>query len=36
MLETLDLSLSLPRDKYVTELTRRQIQLREALRGSGV
>ncbi|MDQ1470131.1 MAG: AMP-polyphosphate phosphotransferase [Bryobacterales bacterium] len=29
MLETLDLSLSLPRDKYVTELTRRQIQLRE-------
>jgi polyphosphate kinase 2 (PPK2 family) len=29
MLETLDLSLSLPREKYVTELTRRQIQLRE-------
>lgn len=29
MLETLDLSLSVPREKYVTELTRRQIQLRE-------
>ena len=29
MLETLDLSLSLPREKYVAEITRRQIQLRE-------
>jgi polyphosphate kinase 2 (PPK2 family) len=29
MLETLDLTLSLPRDKYVAELSRRQIQLRE-------
>ena len=29
MLSTLDLSLSLGRDQYVTELTRRQIQLRE-------
>ncbi|MGD1095542.1 MAG: hypothetical protein ABSB35_26545 [Bryobacteraceae bacterium] len=29
MLETLDLSQSLPRDKYVLEITRRQIQLRE-------
>jgi AMP-polyphosphate phosphotransferase len=29
MLETLDLSRSLPRDKYVLEITRRQIQLRE-------
>ena len=29
MLETLDLSLALPREKYVEELTRRQIQLRE-------
>ncbi len=29
MLETLDLSLSLPREKYITEITRRQVQLRE-------
>jgi len=29
MLETLDLSLSVPREKYVTEISRRQIQLRE-------
>jgi len=29
MLETLDLSRSLPRDEYVLEITRRQIQLRE-------
>jgi AMP-polyphosphate phosphotransferase len=29
MLETLDLKRSLPRDKYVAEITRRQIQLRE-------
>ena len=29
MIETLDLSLSLPRDKYVIEISRRQIQLRE-------
>lgn len=29
MLETIDLSLSLPRDQYVVEITRRQIQLRE-------
>jgi polyphosphate kinase 2 (PPK2 family) len=29
MLETLDLSLSLAREKYVAQLTRRQIQLRE-------
>lgn len=29
MLETLDLSRSLPRDQYVLEITRRQIQLRE-------
>jgi polyphosphate kinase 2 (PPK2 family) len=29
MLETLDLSLSLARNKYVAEVTRRQIQLRE-------
>jgi polyphosphate kinase 2 (PPK2 family) len=29
MLETLDLSLALPRDRYATELSRRQIQLRE-------
>ncbi len=29
MLETLDLKLALPRDKYITEITRRQIQLRE-------
>ena len=29
MLETLDLSLSLPREQYVTELARRQLQLRE-------
>ncbi len=29
MLETLDLSLSLAREKYINEITRRQIQLRE-------
>jgi polyphosphate kinase 2 (PPK2 family) len=29
MLETLDLSLSIPREEYVTQITRRQIQLRE-------
>ena len=29
MLETLDLTLSLPREQYVSELARRQIQLRE-------
>jgi polyphosphate kinase 2 (PPK2 family) len=29
MLETLDLTLALPREKYIVEITRRQIQLRE-------
>jgi Polyphosphate kinase 2 (PPK2) len=29
MIEALDLSLSLPRDQYVVEISRRQIQLRE-------
>ena len=29
MLESLDLTLALPREKYVEEVTRRQIQLRE-------
>jgi polyphosphate kinase 2 (PPK2 family) len=29
MLETLDLSQSIPREEYVTQITRRQIQLRE-------
>ena len=31
MLDTLDLTLSLDRDTYVHELTRRQIQLRRRL-----
>jgi len=29
MIEALDLSRSFPRDKYVVEISRRQIQLRE-------